>query len=116
MRPRQHANLTDNVAKLAGVSAINPLAFEDQVADHAFFQVLEGADDLAWRVVAIAVLGEELGEDPLAQLAYLVGPRVLARGLLAFEQLIVEALAKHLGQRIDHGRGRRLRRSRHRGA
>ena len=94
VRSRQHADFAGDVAQLPRIPTVDALAFEDQVANDAFFQGLESAGDLLGGILGLAVFRQELGGHALAQLANFVGAVVLAGRLLAFAELVEKALPK----------------------
>ena len=88
-------------ANLLGAAAVDALAFEDQVADDAFFQSVESAADLLGRVLGCPCLrGRNSATTRSRSSLICVGAGRLAGRLLGVAELVVELLA---GDVLDAG-------------
>ena len=69
VRPRQHADLAGDGPQLLGGAAVDALAFQDQVADDALFQGVEGGGHLRRRVLRLSPSSGRYSGDDLSRAA-----------------------------------------------
>ena len=106
---RQHADLAGDRPQLLGVAAVDALALQNQVADDALFQGVEGGRHLLRRVFRLARPRADTRRRCVrCSSLMLVGAFGLAGRLLALAELVAEALAELVDERIGRRRGGQL--------
>ena len=88
---RQQADFAVNGADFLEAAAVEPFAFEDQIAEDLFFQSREGRAHLDRRVFRLPAFGQELGLDLLLEGLDLRVALGLDVGQLGFAHLAGEA-------------------------